>query len=312
MAPTASSMAENANSPAPVGKQVAEPGILGDHRPARRQIGRAAIAEPAAAESDVLVLGDRELASRRGDVTTIFVEIRGKVQRVPHVPALAQEHLPIRLVVLAQRQLEALLHAGGEIEELEELVVLAPGVALAPEDQLALPLPPVADGREHRAGRRGPLAPEVEDHGLARRPEVVAVRDRQEAIGPAVILPEGEVGAMAIEELDGLRIVLRQLDLDLDRVRLQEDQPVRRAMLGQRQGPAMEVDDPSGRVVEAGRVALRSGRSSGRRRATRETPSGRRGRSGAARRRGRPRPCPSRRGRESSRNIVGVVACAST
>ena len=56
---------------------------------------------------------------------------------------------------------------------------------------------------------------------------------------------------MAIEELDGLRIVLRQLDLDLDRVRLQEDQPVRRAMLGQRQGPAMEVDDPSGRVVEA-------------------------------------------------------------
>ena len=61
---------------------------------------------------------------------------------------------------------------------------------------------------------------------------------------------------MRIEELDGLRIVLRQLDLDLDRVRLQEDQPVRRAMLGQRHGPPMEVDDPSSRVVEVGELPL--------------------------------------------------------
>src|SRR5262245_59254777 len=45
----------------PGGKQLAESGVLGDHGLAAGQVAGVALAEPAAAEADVLVLGYREL-----------------------------------------------------------------------------------------------------------------------------------------------------------------------------------------------------------------------------------------------------------
>ena len=48
-----------------------------------------------------------------GDVIAIVVEISGKLERVPHLPAFAPKHLPIRLFALAQRQFETLVDAAG-------------------------------------------------------------------------------------------------------------------------------------------------------------------------------------------------------
>ena len=95
------------------------------------------------------------------------------------------------------------------------------------------------------------MTPKVEHDGLACRPEDITVRDGEPTTGTAVVLSKRKIGTVRIKKLDGLRVVLRQFDLHLNRIRFQEDQPVRFAMFGQRHGPAMKVNDPLGRFVKA-------------------------------------------------------------
>ena len=78
-----------------------------------------------------------------------------------HAPAVLLQHLLVLGLVARQRQLERLRGALREVEELQELVVLAPAVALAVELDLAPRLAPVADrgealGRAGAGAARGP------------------------------------------------------------------------------------------------------------------------------------------------------------
>jgi hypothetical protein len=56
---------------------------------------------------------------------------------MPHAPPVLLEQRAVFGRVTGERQLERLIGPGGELEELQKLVVLAPGVALALEGDLA-------------------------------------------------------------------------------------------------------------------------------------------------------------------------------
>src|SRR4051812_34792198 len=104
-------------------------------------------------------------------------------------------HPPVALLVTAQGQLEGLAGPPRQVEELQELVVLAPVVDLAVEDHLPPRLLPVADGGERLAAALAALAfPEVQHDRLPRGLEIEAGGDRQAAVGSAVVFAEGEEG----------------------------------------------------------------------------------------------------------------------
>src|SRR6185312_5449672 len=64
------------------GKDVGEAGVLGDDRFSAGEIADVALAEPAAVEADVLVLGNGELRARSTDVGGICAEdVEGQFQR---------------------------------------------------------------------------------------------------------------------------------------------------------------------------------------------------------------------------------------
>src|SRR6185295_16393098 len=142
---------------------VAEAGLLGDHRAAGGEVLHTAFAEPAAAQAHVLFLGDGAFAARPRQVAAVGVEVGGDLDGGPHLPAVLLEQLPVRVAVAAQGQLEPPAGAGGEVEDFQELRVLAPGVDLALVTYLAVELAPVADGREEVAGLARGTPPEVEE-----------------------------------------------------------------------------------------------------------------------------------------------------
>jgi hypothetical protein len=127
----------------------AEPGVLGDDGSAAGEVGGAAVAEPAAAQPHVLVLGGRELAQAAGEVGPVGVELAGAGQRRHDREAPAPQLGLLVLGAAGQGQLDA---GGrdplGQPEQARELAVLAPAVDLAGEADLAPGLAPVADRRE--------------------------------------------------------------------------------------------------------------------------------------------------------------------
>ena len=76
-------------------QDVAEPGVLGDDRPAGGQVGGAAVAEPAAAQPDVLVLGHGELAAGPGDVVAVGVEVARDLEPVADLPAVLRQQVAV-------------------------------------------------------------------------------------------------------------------------------------------------------------------------------------------------------------------------
>ena len=60
---------------------------------------------------------------------------------------------------------------------------------------------------------------------------------------------------MLLEELDRALVAVVDLELDLDRVGAEEDEPVGGGVLGQRQRAAVHVDDQRRVPVEARRAA---------------------------------------------------------
>ena len=114
-------------------ERIAEAGVLGDDRTAGGEVRRAAVAEPAGPQPHVLVLRDRELAARASDVVAVGIEVGGEVERVAHAPPAALEQLAILRRVARERQLEVAARERREGQELAELLVLAPAVALAVE-----------------------------------------------------------------------------------------------------------------------------------------------------------------------------------
>src|SRR4029453_10058060 len=124
------------------GDELAESGVLRDHRPAGREVARAPVAEPAASQPHVLVLGHRELAARAGDVRAIRLKVVGQRHRVDEPPAVScQQGHRLRVLLVTrdpaalavagvtpdrQGQLERLRRPTRQVDHLEELVMLAP------------------------------------------------------------------------------------------------------------------------------------------------------------------------------------------
>src|SRR5215831_1149136 len=71
----------------PSGNDIAESCILRDHWPASGEITGAAVAKPATAQTDVLILGNGELAAGGTDVLTVSTGLR-QTQRGHHTPTM--------------------------------------------------------------------------------------------------------------------------------------------------------------------------------------------------------------------------------
>ena len=124
--------------------------------------------------------------------------------------------------------------------------MLTPAVRLSLERDLAPLLLPVADRGEGRAPTAGMVVPTVHDDRLAGRSEFEPFRDRQLTVGPTVVLAEGEEGTVRLEEIDGVLIVVEELDLQGHGVRFDVDESARRAVLGKRFGRTVQIDQERG------------------------------------------------------------------
>ena len=83
-----------------------------------------------------------------------------------------------------------------------------------------------------------------------------ALRHRQSAAGLPVVLAEREECDVRLEELEGVGMVLVQLDLELNGIRLEVDEATRLVVLGKGLGAAVEVDDQLGARVQATQLVL--------------------------------------------------------
>src|SRR5262249_7623833 len=103
--------APEGEQPAAGRQYLAEARVLGDYRTARGQVARAAVAEPAAARTNVLVLGHRELAGRSNDVLAVRFHPPREGGTVHHAPAVAAEAPDRAGVGAAERELERMRSA---------------------------------------------------------------------------------------------------------------------------------------------------------------------------------------------------------
>src|SRR5581483_9335750 len=203
-------------------QHVAEAGVLRDHGTPGGEVARAALAEPAALQAHVLVLGDGELGARGAYVVAVLPGILREAVGVGEAPAvLVEEGAALGVeVVHAERELDRPRDAARQPDEFAELAVLAPEVGVAAKLDRAV-LAPVADGRVGVA--RGLRAgPEVEDHGLARA-RAQARQRRNRAAGPADALA---VGGEVVVLLDQpLLFPAAHRDLVADRVGAEVHEP---------------------------------------------------------------------------------------
>ena len=79
-------------SPGPSGSTSPNAGVLLDRGPAGGEVAGGAVAEPAAAQPDVHVLGDRELAARAAQVVAVAERIGRDGARVGDRPAVRAQH----------------------------------------------------------------------------------------------------------------------------------------------------------------------------------------------------------------------------
>src|SRR5262249_1188575 len=115
------------------GQDGTEPGILGDDWPAGGQVAGAAFAEPATAQTYVLVFGDGEFAPRGSYIVAIGPRIGGEDVGVGQSPTARLEQAPLvgGQTVQGHRQLERLVEAVGQVDKLQKLPILAPVIDLA-------------------------------------------------------------------------------------------------------------------------------------------------------------------------------------
>src|SRR5258708_1940782 len=133
--------------------------------------------------------------------------------------------------------------------------MLAPVVELTLECDFT-PLAPVAD-----RGKRAPFTssvglPEVEDHRLACGLEGELVGNRKPAIRPAVVFAKGEERDMRLEKIHRILQTGGELQLETYRIRLQVNQPTRRAMLRSGMRSPVQVDDQRSRTVKMLQLGL--------------------------------------------------------
>ena len=103
----------NANSPSPVGRHVLEARALGDHRLAGGQVAGVALAEPAAAQPHVLVLGHRPLRPRGAEELLVAATGRAtSASGLESAQPLRQQQLAVGRVVDVERRARSAAAAG--------------------------------------------------------------------------------------------------------------------------------------------------------------------------------------------------------
>ena len=149
------------------GQDIVKAGLLCDHRSPGSQVGDGAVAEPAAAQDDVLFLGHGEFAAGARDVVAVGVQIAGDFHAGADPPAVAFEQLLVCGVVAGKGQFKGLRWDFlRQVDELQKLVVFAPAQHLSVQLHFAPGLPPVADGGEGGGVPAAGVLPEFHHHGL--------------------------------------------------------------------------------------------------------------------------------------------------
>ena len=195
---------------------VTETGFLGNDGPARGQITRAAVAEPAAAQPDVLVFGHGKLSARTQYVISIALEFAGDFNRIgPSPTVFLEETLDGRLP--AHRQLEAHRPAPRQIDQLHELTVLRPVIRFSIVHNVLARVMPGRNGRVRTARSFVRILPQIHNHGLARRNPVKAFQGDL-AIRPSKILAIAEMHVVCRQRSNRFLIPLRNLHLRGNRV----------------------------------------------------------------------------------------------
>ena len=253
-------------------EELSERGVLGDHRTPRGEIASAAIAEPAASETHVLVLGDGEFSARSQNVVAVGLDASRERHGVDEPPPVRRQQadrfgvivtppyprglaFPL-LTFQGEGQLQRLPAPPREIDELEEFMVFAPRVRLAPPLDVLTGLTPIRNGGE--AGRRRGMShvsrrrgggPPIEHDRLTRGAVVEAI-DRDATIWRAEVLSVREMMGMGVQQVDVGRRPFRHFDLRQDRVRLEINAHWNALMLGAQDRRPGEIDEGVGSVEE--------------------------------------------------------------
>ena len=151
----------------------------------------------------------------------------------------------------AQRELERLRAPSRQLDKFQEFEVLAPLVDLAVQRDGPPRLTPVADRRECVRRSAVERFPEVQHDGLPRGNELEPIRDRDAAIGVAIVLAPGEEGAVRLEVFNRFLHAVVDVYFMLDRIGSEINEPVRLAVLRPGDGAAMEVKDERRVTVQA-------------------------------------------------------------
>src|SRR5712691_10071937 len=133
----------------PSGNNVAESCILCNHRTASGEITGTAVAEPATAQTDVLILGNGELAAGGTDVLTVGAGFR-QAYRGHNAPTVAAYVGSLSVTHTANGQLKRQSRARRQIDEMPKFEMLTPIVGFALPDNILASMLPVRDCGERR------------------------------------------------------------------------------------------------------------------------------------------------------------------
>src|SRR5437870_3822499 len=136
------------------GNDTAESCILRDHRTASGEITGAAIAEPATAQPDVLILGNGELAAGGTDVRTVSAGVR-QAHRGHNAPTMAAHGGLLIVTHTANGQLKRQGRTRRQVDEMLKFEMLTPIVGFALPDNILASMLPVRDRGERRRRCRG-------------------------------------------------------------------------------------------------------------------------------------------------------------
>src|SRR5215510_11430386 len=131
------------------GNDVAESCILRDHWTASSEITDTAIAEPATAQPDILILGNGALAAGGPDVRTVGVGFR-QAHRGHNAPAMAAHVGALSVTHTANGQLKRQGRARRQVDEMLKFEMLTPIVGFALPDNIFTSMLPVRDRSERR------------------------------------------------------------------------------------------------------------------------------------------------------------------
>src|SRR6185369_5763955 len=166
----------------------AQAGVLSDHRFARGQVARIPLAEPTAAEPDVLILGDGEFRARILEVPGVRAEDVERHRYGRHQPPAPRgQELTVPGVLGGHRQLERLRGSCRQPGEALPFQVLAPVVDFTAVFDVVAGLAVVADGGEEPGRRIIGHGPEIE---VDRLPGLPVLRFEPVQGHPAVVSAE--------------------------------------------------------------------------------------------------------------------------